>query len=312
MGAPGVVIRDDVGAAELRRFAQGEADRCVGLRALAIAQALEGANLRWRCAMLEKATCLVSTPTVRSTPGGPTRRSPAWPKRPRRTSAPQPGRACLLARAPRAHGSTTGRISNWPTWRQTSIAAPASACGCGLLTRRNIADNAQAFFTTWCNREAIPPRDVSEADSAGTGIDTLVAVEGHRWTIENSVATAKTEFGLDHNESRSWHGWHRHVSLVMLALAIMATIRHHASRAAASKTRPISTHTRPALSVGRSRTSAASPPASRNDASARLRSPHSRSRDEHTKPPHGVHIRNVIRNCSASPNQPRAPQYRSR
>jgi SRSO17 transposase len=25
--------------------------------------------------------------------------------------------------------------------------------------------------------------------------------------------------GLDHNESRSWHGWHRHVSLVMLAFA---------------------------------------------------------------------------------------------
>ena len=24
---------------------------------------------------------------------------------------------------------------------------------------------------------------------------------------------------LDHNETRSWHGWHRHVSLVMLAFA---------------------------------------------------------------------------------------------
>jgi hypothetical protein len=22
--------------------------------------------------------------------------------------------------------------------------------------------------------------------------------------------TAKNEFGLDHNETRSWHGWHRH------------------------------------------------------------------------------------------------------
>src|SRR5207302_10973342 len=32
---------------------------------------------------------------------------------------------------------------------------------------------------------------------------------------EDSFETAKNEFGLDHNESRSWHGWHRHVSLVM-------------------------------------------------------------------------------------------------
>jgi hypothetical protein len=42
--------------------------------------------------------------------------------------------------------------------------------------------------------------------------ETLVAVEGHRWAIEDSFETAKNEFGLDHNESRSWHGWHRHVS----------------------------------------------------------------------------------------------------
>src|SRR6202049_4465531 len=41
--------------------------------------------------------------------------------------------------------------------------------------------------------------------------------------------SAKNEFGLDHNESRSWHGWHRHVSLVMLAFAMMAVIRHRAN-----------------------------------------------------------------------------------
>ncbi len=44
MGARGLAIRDDMGAAELRRFAQGEADRRAALRALAIAQALEGAS----------------------------------------------------------------------------------------------------------------------------------------------------------------------------------------------------------------------------------------------------------------------------
>jgi len=44
MGARGLVIRDDMGAVELRRFAQGETDRRAALRALAIAQALEGAS----------------------------------------------------------------------------------------------------------------------------------------------------------------------------------------------------------------------------------------------------------------------------
>ena len=76
------------------------------------------------------------------------------------------------------------------------------------LIRRQIADGELAYFTTWC--------------PAGTSIATLVSVEGHRWAIEDSFETAKNEFGLDHNETRSWHGWHRHVSFVMLAFAMMA------------------------------------------------------------------------------------------
>jgi SRSO17 transposase len=85
----------------------------------------------------------------------------------------------------------------------------------GLLIRRNIADGDMAFFSTWC--------------PAGTKIKTLVEVEGYRWAIEDSFETAKNELGLDHNETRSWHGWHRHVSLVMLAFGMLAAIRHHAN-----------------------------------------------------------------------------------
>jgi SRSO17 transposase len=92
----------------------------------------------------------------------------------------------------------------------------------GLLIRRHIVDGDLAFFTTWC--------------PAATSIETLVAVEGHRWAIEDSFETAKNEFGLDHNESRSWHGWHRHVSLVTLAFAMMAVIRHRANPPPPKKT----------------------------------------------------------------------------
>jgi SRSO17 transposase len=92
----------------------------------------------------------------------------------------------------------------------------------GLLIRRNIADGDLAFFSTWC--------------PAGTGMATLVTVEGYRWAIEDSFETAKNELGLDHNETRSWHGWHRHVSLVMLAFAMMASIRHHANAMPPPKT----------------------------------------------------------------------------
>lgn len=94
----------------------------------------------------------------------------------------------------------------------------------GMLIRRHIADGDLAFFSTWCPK--------------GTPMKKLVSVEGHRWAIEDSFETAKNEFGLDHNETRSWHGWHRHVSLVMLAFAMMAVIRHHANAVPPKKTMP--------------------------------------------------------------------------
>lgn len=49
--------------------------------------------------------------------------------------------------------------------------------------------------------------------------------EGRRWAIEDAFESAETELGLAHTESRSWHGWHRHVSSVMLAFAILAQRR---------------------------------------------------------------------------------------
>jgi SRSO17 transposase len=91
----------------------------------------------------------------------------------------------------------------------------------GMLVRRNIADGELAFFSIWCPK--------------GTPMKTLISVEGHRWSIEDSFETAKNELGLDHNETRSWHGWHRHVSL---AFAVMAVIRHHTNAVPPKKTLP--------------------------------------------------------------------------
>jgi SRSO17 transposase len=114
----------------------------------------------------------------------------------------------------------------------------------GLLIRRSLADQSLAFFTTWCPQ--------------GTPLAVLVRVEGCRWAIEDAFETVKTELGLDHHQTRSWHGWHRHVSLVMLAFALLAVIRH---RANTTPPPPKSTAAKPSRrwSAGRSRRSAASP-----------------------------------------------------
>ena len=112
----------------------------------------------------------------------------------------------------------------------------------GLLIRRHVANGDLAYFSTWC--------------PAGTPIKTVVKVEGHRWAIEDSFETAKNEFGLDHNETRSWHGWHRHVSLVMLAFAMMAAIQKQANKPAPKKTETTATPRLSTSSAGRSRKSA--------------------------------------------------------
>ena len=59
----------------------------------------------------------------------------------------------------------------------------------------------------------------------GTTLARLVRVAGTRWTIEGCFEAAKGEVGLDEYEVRSWTGWHRHVTLAMLAHAYLAALR---------------------------------------------------------------------------------------
>jgi SRSO17 transposase len=146
----------------------------------------------------------------------------------------------------------------------------------GLLIRRNPTDGECAYFATWC--------------PAGTTAETLVAVEGQRWAIEDAFETAKNELGLDHNETRSWHGWHRHVSLVMLAFAMLAVIRHRANAAPPPKTLIRLTRTSRASSAGRSRKSGASLSVLRSGASSLPMSSPGHAGDARTKPPHNVRI----------------------
>ena len=44
-----------------------------------------------------------------------------------------------------------------------------------------------------------------------------VWLAGLRWPIEQCFRDGKQLFGLDDYEGRSWQGWYRHATLVMLA-----------------------------------------------------------------------------------------------
>ncbi len=57
---------------------------------------------------------------------------------------------------------------------------------------------------------------------AETPVEEVVRAAGARWAIDDTFKLAKGQVGLDHYEVRSWHGWHRHVTLALLALAALS------------------------------------------------------------------------------------------
>jgi SRSO17 transposase len=73
---------------------------------------------------------------------------------------------------------------------------------------------------------------------AGTTLEDLAGAAGLRWTIEECFLRAKDDLGLDHCEARSWHGWHRHMTLVMAAAAFLAKLAADQRRDAWERTQP--------------------------------------------------------------------------
>lgn len=91
-----------------------------------------------------------------------------------------------------------------------------------LLARRSLRDpKAIAYYFAYA--------------PTGTTLADLASVAGLRWTIEECFLRAKDDLGLDHCEARSWHGWHRHMGLVMAAAAFLARIVADQRRAAFGK-----------------------------------------------------------------------------
>jgi len=60
---------------------------------------------------------------------------------------------------------------------------------------------------------------------ADTPLADLVHLAKARWRIEHDYRELKTGLGLDHYEGRTWHGWHRHVTLVTAAQLFLTQLR---------------------------------------------------------------------------------------
>src|SRR5690349_21521314 len=107
-------------------------------------------------------------------------------------------------------GTKGERLYDWARVRLFPLQEPPRRHW--LLVRRSIADPEDlAYFV------AFGPATARLLD--------LARVAGRRWLVEECFEAAKQEVGLADYEVRSWRGWHRHVTLAMLALAFLAGLR---------------------------------------------------------------------------------------
>jgi SRSO17 transposase len=111
------------------------------------------------------------------------------------------------AKGPRVYDWTRVRVNNayapeWERW---------------LVARRSLVSpddpRSTAYFLVFA--------------PADTPLAEIVRVLGQRWTIETGFEDSKGEVGLAHYEVRSWHGWHRHITLALLAHAFLTVLRAH-------------------------------------------------------------------------------------
>ena len=84
---------------------------------------------------------------------------------------------------------------------------------CWLILRRSLTDPTDMHFFL----SNAPPE---------THIDELVYVSAMRWPIEIIFEQAKQLLGLNEYETRTWFGWHHHMTHVILAFGFLA--RTHA------------------------------------------------------------------------------------
>lgn len=117
-------------------------------------------------------------------------------------------------------GSKGERLYDWSC---VPLPDPDGAqTGRWLLMRRNMDDPTEyAYYLAHGPKE--------------TSVQQLIRVVGRRWTIEDCFEQAKGEVGLDDYEVRKWDGWHRHVTLCLLAHAYLAVVRSVAEHEGAPK-----------------------------------------------------------------------------
>jgi SRSO17 transposase len=170
------------------------------------------------------------------------RDTPVWTERPP-LEGPDParrgqGRVRLAEGAPRAL-RVQDVAAAWPErcWQRLAVLEGAKGPRCYDWAAQRIIESHDGLPGPegWllARRSISDPMEVAYYLSNAPADQPLVAlarVASARYTVEQCIAEAKGETGLDEYEVRLWPSWHRHVTLSLMAQAWLAAMREQAGK----------------------------------------------------------------------------------
>jgi SRSO17 transposase len=134
-------------------------------------------------------------------------------------------------------GQQALRTITWRKGRKASATNPSAAMRSRFLAlqvrpaNRDIARAEDGSLPTclliveWPPGAAEPTKYWLSNVHPRTPLKSLVRLAKIRWRIEHDYRELKTGLGIDHFEGRSYVGWHRHVTLAVLAQAFCTLLR---------------------------------------------------------------------------------------
>jgi SRSO17 transposase len=176
-------------------------------------------------------------PDATAHPGGAVPATPSYTGRgrPPKPIYPQPPATVKdLVLAAGRHGV---RQVTWRRGSRATAANPSAAMRSHFLririrpANRDIPRAADGslpecwLIAEWPPEAAEPVKYWLSNLDARTPLKTLVRLAKLRWRVEHDYRELKTGLGIDHFEGRSFVGWHRHVTLAVLAQAFCTLLR---------------------------------------------------------------------------------------
>jgi SRSO17 transposase len=176
-------------------------------------------------------------PTAIAHPGDAAPVTPSFSGRGRPPTPRYPGKPSTLRALALAAGRSACRKLTWRNGSKKTKDNPTAAMRSHFLAirvrpaSRHIPRNSDGsvpdewLIAEWPPNEPEPVKYWLSTMPTRTPLKNLVRLAKIRWRIEHDYRELKTGLGLDHFEGRTWTGWHRHVTLTVLAQAFCHHLR---------------------------------------------------------------------------------------